>query len=215
MLVLMFTVGLLYTNCYIVGCTKTKKALIIDPGFNKKAEAESIMKEVNKKDLQIRYIVDTHGHPDHTAGNKIMKEAIDAPILIHEYDAPKLTDTKKNLSRMFGFNVASPPADKTLKEGDVIQVGEVRLKVLHTPGHSRGSISLLGQDAVFTGDTLFAGSIGRYDFPDSSSKEIVRSLKRLSMLPDHFRMYPGHGPTSTIGEEKRHNPFLQNLNFGF
>ena len=215
MLVKIFTVGLLYINCYLVACSETKKALIIDPGFNKRAEAESIMKEVNKNDLQIRYIVDTHGHPDHVAGNGITKEVTGAPILIHKYDAPMLTDANKNISRMFGFHVVSPPADKTLNEGDTIQVGEVRLKVLHTPGHSRGSISLLGQDAVFTGDTLFAGSIGRYDFPDSSFKEIMRSLKRLSMLPDYFKVYPGHGPTSTIGEEKRHNPFLQNLNLGF
>ncbi len=105
----------------------------------------------------------------------------------------------------------SPPADKNIREGDSIQVGEVQLKVLHTPGHSRGSISLLGEDAVFTGDTLFAGSIGRYDFPDSSHAEIFRSLRRLARLPDHFKVYPGHGPVSTIGEEKRRNPFLRNL----
>ncbi len=213
MLTTMFTVGQVYTNCYLVACIKTKKALIIDPGFNEKAEAENIMKEVDKNNLQIRYIINTHGHPDHTTGNGIIKKTTGASILIHKYDAPRLVSAGENLSRMFGFHSVSPPADKMLDEGDVVQVGEVRLKVLHTPGHSRGSISLLGQDAVFTGDTLFAGSIGRYDFADSSFKEIMVSLKKLSTLPDYLKVYPGHGPTTTIGEEKRRNPFLQNIDF--
>lgn len=214
MLVKRFIVGLLHINCYLVACPKTKEALIIDPGLKERTEAERIMKEVDQNGLQIRYIVDTHGHPDHISGNGIMKEITGAPILIHEYDAPMLTDADRNLSTMFGYHIVSPPADKTLKEGDIIQIGEVKLKVLHTPGHSRGSISLLGRDAVFTGDVLWAGTIGRYDFPDSSGKEMVHSLKRLAMLPDHFELYPAHGPTSTIGEEKKHNPFLQTLNSG-
>jgi hydroxyacylglutathione hydrolase len=157
----------------------------------------------------VKYIVNTHGHPDHTAGNGLLKDATGAPIVIHELDAPKLTDSSKNLSLLFGLRVTSPPADQTLKEGDIIQAGKVQLKVLHTPGHSKGSISLLGDNVVFTGDTLFAGSIGRYDFPDASYKEIMNSLKRLATLPDHLKVYPGHGPTSTIGHEKRSNPFLQ------
>ena len=211
MLVKRFTVGLLYINCYLVACPKIKEALIIDPGFNKRTEVEEAMNEASQNDLQIRYIIDTHGHPDHIAGNGMLKAATGAPILIHEYDAPMLTDPDRNLSTMFGYHVVSPPADKHLSEGDFIQIGEVQLKVLHTPGHSQGSISLLGEDAVFTGDTLFAGSIGRYDFPDSSYEEIMCSLRRLARLPDHFKVYPGHGPVSTIGEEKRRNPFLRNL----
>jgi glyoxylase-like metal-dependent hydrolase (beta-lactamase superfamily II) len=211
MFVKRFTVGLLYINCYLVACSKIKEGLIIDPGFNERTEVERVIEAASENDLQIRYIVDTHGHPDHIAGNGMLKEATGAPILIHECDAPMLTDPDRNLSTMFGYHVVSPPADKNIREGDSIQVGEVQLKVLHTPGHSRGSISLLGEDAVFTGDTLFAGSIGRYDFPDSSHAEIFRSLRRLARLPDHFKVYPGHGPVSTIGEEKRRNPFLRNL----
>jgi len=209
MIIKMLTVGALYTNCYIVGCAETREALIMDPGFDREAEAQRILREVDQRDLQVRYIVNTHGHPDHTSGNRVVKKATGASILIHEYDAPMLTEAGKSLARLFGLRTESPPADKTLHDGDLIQIGGVTLKVLHTPGHSRGSISLLGDDVVFTGDTLFAGSIGRYDLPGGSFQEIMRSIKnRLATLPDHVKVYPGHGPASTIGEEKRNNPFL-------
>ena len=209
MILEMLTLGALYTNCYIAGCSETREGLIIDPGFDRDTEAEKVLTRVHQHRLEVKYIVNTHGHPDHTAGNGLLKDATGAPIVIHELDAPKLTDSSKNLSLLFGLHVTSPPADQTLKEGDIIQAGKVQLKVLHTPGHSKGSISLLGDNVVFTGDTLFAGSIGRYDFPDASYKEIMNSLKRLATLPDHLKVYPGHGPTSTIGQEKRSNPFLQ------
>jgi hydroxyacylglutathione hydrolase len=209
MILEMLTVGTLFTNCYIVGCIETLEGLIIDPGFNRDNEADRVLKKADQHHLKVKYIVNTHGHPDHTAGNSILKEATGAPILIHELDAPKLTDASQSLAGLFGLRVTSPPADRTLKEGDTIKAGKVQLKVLHTPGHSKGSIALLGGNVVFTGDTLFAGSIGRYDFPDASFKDIMNSLKRLATLPDHMRVYPGHGPMSTIGQEKRSNPFLQ------
>jgi len=212
MITKMFTVGALYTNCYVVGCNETKEALIIDPGFDTELVAKRILREADQLELQIKYIVNTHGHPDHIAGNGIVKKLTSAPILIHEYDAPMLTRATENLTMLFGLRTASlPPADRILHNGDAIKVGEVMLRVLHTPGHTRGSISILGNDVVFTGDTLFAGSIGRTDLPDSSPKEIMSSLKKLTILPDHIKVYPGHGPASTIGEEKKSNPFLQNL----
>ena len=205
----MFTVGMIATNCYLVGCTETKEALIIDPGFDTKDEAKKILAEAKKHGLKIKYIINTHGHPDHTSGNKFLKELTGAPILIHEYDAPKLTG--ENIPTFFGLRSTSPPADKMLREGDIIQVGTIKLKVLHTPGHSRGGISLLGDGFVFTGDTLFAGSIGRYDFPDASYKELMHSIRdKLTPLPDNTKVYSGHGPPTTIGQEKRYNPFLQN-----
>jgi glyoxylase-like metal-dependent hydrolase (beta-lactamase superfamily II) len=126
-----------------------------------------------------------------------MKEVTGASILIHEYDAQLLRN---------------PSADKTIREGDIIELGEVKLRVLHTPGHSKGSIALLSADVVFSGDTLFAGGIGRYDLPGGSLEEIMNSLKnKLLILPDHLKVYPGHGPVTTIGEERRSNPFLQDL----
>jgi len=209
MIIKMLTLGTLSTNCYIVGCTETKEALIIDPGFEGKKEAERVLREVNQHGLRVKYIVNTHGHPDHIGGNGIIKKATGAPILIHEYDAPMLIGGADNVSGLFGLRATSPPADKMLHEGDVIQAGKIMLRVLHTPGHSRGSISLLGDYVVFTGDTLFAGSIGRYDLPGASFKEIICSVKRLATLPEHAKVYPGHGPTSTIGKEKKSNPFLQ------
>jgi glyoxylase-like metal-dependent hydrolase (beta-lactamase superfamily II) len=204
----MFTVGALFTNCYLVWCEKTKEAIIIDPGFDSETEAMKILKKAEREGLHIKYIVNTHGHPDHVSGNIHAKNFTGAPILIHELDAPLLS--KNDAAVMFGLRIKPIEADKTLRDGDPIKFGQVLLRVLHTPGHSPGSISLLGDNAVFTGDTLFAGSIGRTDFPGSSYKAIMRSLKeRLATLPDNFVVYPGHGPSSTIGEEKRSNPFLQ------
>ena len=210
MILEMLTVGTLYTNCYIVGCSETLDGLIIDPGFDRERETDIILKAVDQHRLMIKYIVNTHGHPDHTSGNRALKEATGAPILIHELDAPKLIDASKNL---FGLRVTSPPADRMLKDRETVQVGQIKLKVLHTPGHSKGGISLLGEKVVFTGDTLFAGSIGRYDLPGGSLEEIKNALKKLMTLPDHMKVYPGHGPASTIGEERKTNPFLQDFSW--
>jgi len=210
MIIKMFTFGMYFTNCYVAGCEETKEAIVIDPGFDRDAEAEKVLGFIKQNDLRVKYIINTHGHSDHTAGNGIMKKATGAPILIHENDAVMLTGVARTMSRIFGLRATSPQADKTLRNGDVIQFGRVKLVVLHTPGHSEGGISLLGEDFVFTGDTLFAGSIGRTDFPGGSFEEIMSSIKtKLVILPDHFKVYPGHGPVSTIGEEKRSNPFLQ------
>ena len=189
MIIKMFTFGMYLTNCYVVGCEETKEAIVIDPGFDRDREAEEVLRFIEQNGFNVKYIINTHGHADHTAGNGIVKKATGAHILIHENDA--IT------------------ADRTLRDGDVIQVGCVKFVVLHTPGHSKGGISLLGEEVVFTGDTLFAGSIGRTDLPGASFGEIMRSIKtKLVTLPDRFKAYPGHGPPTTIGEEKKHNPFL-------
>ncbi len=206
----MFTVGSLYTNCYVAWCSKTKKAVIIDPGFDTQDRAEKVLGFLKESNLKAKFIIDTHGHPDHTSGNGIVKSATSAPILIHKLDANMLSEAGKRLAAMFGFHVASPAADRFLENGDIVKFGEVDLLVLHTPGHSPGSISLIGENCVFTGDTLFAGSIGRVDLPGGSSTQIMRSLReKLAVLPDKFAVYPGHGPESTIGDEKRSNAFLQ------
>ena len=192
MIVKRFKVGWLSTNCYVVGCEETREAAVIDPGLESEAEAELILDYIIQSDLHIKYIINTHGHPDHIAGNATMKEATGASILIHESSAKRVN------------------ANRKLREGDVIQVGNFKLVVLHTPGHTKDGISLLGDNVVFTGDSLFAGSIGRTDFVGGCYEELIRSIKtKLLCLPDSFKVYPGHESFTTIGDEKRHNPFFQ------
>ena len=192
MIVKRFTVGWLSTNCYVVGCEETKEAVVIDPGMESEKETEQILDFIEQNGFRIKYIINTHGHPDHISGNAVMKEATGAPILIHENDAERVK------------------ADRKLHDGDALQVGTLKLVVLYTPGHTKDGISLLGDNVVFTGDTLFAGSVGRTDFIGGSYDELMRSIKtKLLPLPDSFKVYSGHGPSTTIGDEKKHNPLLQ------
>ncbi len=192
MIIKRFKVGWLSTNCYVVGCEETKEAAVIDPGMDSEREAEEILNFIEQNGFHIKYIINTHGHPDHIAGNAIIKKATGAPILIHENNAERVQ------------------ADRKLHEGDALQVGTFKLVVLHTPGHTKDGISLLGDNVVFTGDTLFAGSVGRTDFIGGSYEELMRSIKtKFLCLPDSFKVYPGHESFTTIGEEKKHNPFLR------
>ncbi|MBO8159300.1 MBL fold metallo-hydrolase [Thermosyntropha sp.] len=197
------TVGV---NCYIVGCEETKEVAVIDPGGNPRA----ILNLLQQENLKAVYIINTHGHVDHIGGNRGVKEATGAEILIHEADAKMLTSAVANFSILFGGKITSPPADKLLKDGDIIKIGNtVELKVIHTPGHSPGSICLKTGDVIFVGDTLFQGSVGRTDFPGGSHKQLITNIKeKLLCYDDDVICYPGHGPATTIGFERTHNPFL-------
>ncbi len=192
MIIKCFKVGWLSTNCYIVGCKETEEAVLIDPGLETRAEAELILDYTKKNSYYLRYIVNTHGHPDHISGNAVIKQATGATIMIHEkaYDYVE--------------------ADRKLRDGDIIRLGNFKLVVLHTPGHTPCGICLSGDNIVFTGDSLFAGSIGRTDFPGGSFQQLITSIRtKLLPLPNNFKIYPGHESSSTIGQEKKYNPFLQ------
>jgi len=198
-------VGMLMANCIILGCEETREAAVIDPGD----ETERILLSLADSKLKLKYIINTHGHFDHVGGNKEMKEATGADILIHFLDAPMLSQLSSDAT-LFGFSAEnSPPPDRTLEDNDTISFGEIRLKDIHTPGHSPGGISLYIDNKVFVGDTLFSGSIGRSDLPGGDFNTLISSIKnRLFDLGDDVKVFPGHGPNTTIGREKHSNPFV-------
>lgn len=194
---------------YLVGCQKTKEALVIDPA----GDIDIILEEAEKQKFRITKIVNTHGHIDHIMGNAELKEKTNAAIIIHEADAQFMTGHSHYKLLMFDAN-PSPPPDLTVKEGDTIPFGEEELRVIHTPGHSVGSMCLYAPGYVFTGDTLFVEGVGRTDLPGGSWPMLLRSItKKLFSLPDETVVFPGHNygykPTSTIGAEKKNNPFLE------
>ena len=210
MIVKQYEVGNFSVFCYLIGDEETKEGLLIDPAD----DAEMLISEAKSNGLsKIKYIVNTHSHVDHIMGNAAMVKKAEAKIIIHEDEGKYLVRTPSDLLMMFRAT-PSPAADILVKEGDVIQVGRVGLKVIHTPGHSPGGMSLYMDGMVFTGDTLFVGSAGRTDFPGSSWDEMESSIRnKLYVLPGDTVVFPGHNygptPTSTIQYERRHNPFVR------
>jgi glyoxylase-like metal-dependent hydrolase (beta-lactamase superfamily II) len=182
----------------------------VDPGL----EPDKIVNEIAALGVEPVAILNTHGHADHIAGNGAMKERWPAcPLIIGAGDADKLTDPEGNLSAGFGLPLVSPPADKTVREGDVLDLAGVRWTVRETPGHCRGHVVFIAMEfdpiIVLGGDLLFAGSVGRTDFPDGDAQQLVASVReKLFTLPDSTVVLPGHGPATTTGEEKRSNPFV-------
>jgi hydroxyacylglutathione hydrolase len=199
------TVGPIMANCYIVGCEETKVAAVIDPGD----EADRILIVLAEAGLTVQTIINTHGHFDHVSANQRMKEVTGAELLIHALDAPMLSQLSATAAAWGMSSEDSPPPDRTIAHGDVVQVGNIDLTVIHTPGHTPGGISLHSNKAVFVGDTLFAGSIGRTDFPGGDFGVLKTSIqKKLFTLDDDVTVYPGHMGLTTIGQEKRTNPFV-------
>jgi glyoxylase-like metal-dependent hydrolase (beta-lactamase superfamily II) len=183
-------VGMYQANCYILGCKETKEGAVIDPGD----EVPRIVNEATRADLTIRYILLTHGHPDHVGGVHELKRVVKAPVLIHKGDVGGLDF----------------PPDGYLSDGQEIQVGNYMLKIIHTPGHSPGGICIHAPGVVFTGDTLFAGSIGRSDLPGASHEQLIEGVvKKIFTLGGELRVYPGHGPHTTIGRERQTNPWFR------
>jgi len=198
-------VGLFDTNCYIVGSQSSGEGMIIDPGD----KAKAILKKVEELGLDIKLIVLTHGHIDHVGALKKIKEATGVEVAMHSDDAQSLG--KQPLGIVLGLFYPAPPSpDRLLEDGDSIDVGDLRFEVLHTPGHTPGGICLLGEGVIFSGDTLFKYSVGRTDLPGGSYTKLMDSIQaKLMTLPDDTVVYPGHGPDTTIGGERKGNPFLQ------
>jgi glyoxylase-like metal-dependent hydrolase (beta-lactamase superfamily II) len=201
MLIKKIVVGGMQSNCYIAGDQDTKEVFIIDPGGDHKR----IVSAIEKNGLKAKAVINTHGHIDHISANN----HLGLPVWIHEADADFLSDAGRNLSSLMGFNLKSPAAAKLLKDGDLLKAGEVSFEVIHTPGHTPGSICLRSGRVIFSGDTLFYSGVGRTDFP-YGSEEALRSsiINRLFRLEDDIVVYPGHGPSTTIGREKGGDPFI-------
>jgi hydroxyacylglutathione hydrolase len=209
-------VGFGAANCYIVACRETKEGVVIDPGTMDTEDTSELAREIRRLGVRVRYILNTHGHPDHMSGNDYLKVAVGGEVLIHQLDALKLTDPVRNASRMFGMDIHVSPPDGLVKDGDVVSFGDRSLTVVHTPGHSSGGVVFSSDGFVLTGDTLFAGSIGRSDLPDSSDEGtaaydvLLQSIRdKLLTLPDETVVLPGHGTATTIGDERERNPFLR------
>jgi len=210
-------IGPVEANCYIVGCKQTKEGLVIDPG----ADGEKILETIQKKEVNIKYIINTHAHIDHIGANKYLKDKLSAEICMHEEDIKFLKDSSLNLSDFAPPDsqdefLPFPQPDIVLHDGSRLKIGNIEASILHTPGHTPGGISIVINPApacrggVYTGDTLFWGSIGNTSFPLSDYELLINSIKnKLLTLPDDFIVYPGHGSPTTIGKEKRENPYLK------
>lgn len=204
MIIERLVVGMLECNCYLVGCDDTKVGIVIDPG----GDAPAVLDRVEQLGLNIKCILNTHGHIDHIAANRPVKEATGAQIAIHRDDAQWLITDQGDYARMLGVLSPGPPADVLLDEGDQVEFGNESLQVIHTPGHSLGGISLVGDGLVFCGDTLFAMGVGRVDLPGGSWETLMHSIKtRLFSMPDDTTVYTGHGSPTTVGREKGFNPW--------
>jgi hydroxyacylglutathione hydrolase len=200
-------VGLLEVNCYILGDEDTREAVVIDPGGDEAA----ILDVLNHNQFQLKLIIDTHGHFDHVDANQPLKDATGAQIAIHQADATMLHQPSAEAMFFTGNRLRLSQPDILLQENDILTFGPYRLKVLHTPGHTPGGISLVLEDHpyVYVGDLLFAGSIGRTDFPGGDYDALINAVRtKIFPLGDNYTVYPGHGPVTTVAQERKYNPFF-------
>ena len=204
-------VGALWTNCYLVWDSQ-KHGFFVDPG----GDASELARFACNNDITIDWVIITHGHIDHIAGLTSLRNLAENGVAIHEKDADCLTNSNRNLSNQFVEQTSTfLAAEKTLLDGEILHVGSMSIEVIHTPGHTRGGICLYVTDGdesiLLSGDTLFANSVGRTDLPGGDYKELKKSLQRLCRLPDALVVYPGHGPETTIGEEKKNNQYFNGI----
>ncbi len=193
------------TNTYLVWDEISKEAAIIDPA----AESQTMIDEIKNMDINLKYLISTHAHGDHIAGNESMNRNFDVKICIHKDDVAALTDSTLNLSSYISANLKAPQPDIILNNGDTLYLGNEKLEIIHTPGHTKGGICILTGNLLFSGDTLFAEGIGRADLPGGDYETLLNSIKKkLFVLDGEIKVLPGHGPSSTIEDEKVGNPFV-------
>ncbi|MCG2686417.1 MBL fold metallo-hydrolase [Candidatus Parcubacteria bacterium] len=210
MQILCLPLGQLQTNCYLVSCPQTNEGIIIDPADS----GDFIAQKVQELGIKPQLIVATHGHFDHVLGALELKMALQIPFALHPNDLPILNNVQKSARYWLKAKAdPPPPVDRWLREGDILQFGQEKLTVIETPGHTPGGISLYdGESTLFSGDTLFRGAIGRSDYSYSNLTDLRDSLRKLLELPTSCRVYSGHGPSTTIGEEKKNlDNWLKNM----
>ncbi len=207
MIIRNLVVGPLESNCFVIADEKTREALVIDPGD----EPDKILDFITGNNLEVKYIVCTHAHFDHVGAVPEIKKETGAKIIIHR-DELDMYQRSKDLAALWTYELDPlPEPDIFVVEGDKLEIGDVKFEILHTPGHSPGGICIYGEGILLTGDTLFAGSVGRTDFPGGDIEKLKRSFKKLMALPDETKVLPGHGPQSTIGNERIHNLFSHEI----
>ncbi|MGW8311695.1 MAG: MBL fold metallo-hydrolase [Desulfuromonadales bacterium] len=201
------SVGPLQVNCFLVVCQETRDTMVVDPG----EDADRILDVADREGMKISTVVNTHGHFDHIGANQRVIEATGAKLMLHAADLSLLQNARKH-AEVYGLSVSPSPApDRFLAQGDTFMIGTHLFRVSHVPGHSAGSICLLSDRHLFVGDVLFAGSIGRTDLPGGDFELLVKGIReQLFCLPEETIVHPGHGPDTTIGQERRHNPFVGN-----
>jgi glyoxylase-like metal-dependent hydrolase (beta-lactamase superfamily II) len=206
MIVHPMTLGMFGVNNYLVHSPGSSKALLIDAC----EDYPSILKKIAELNLELVYLINTHGHGDHIAGNEAIIQKTGAKLLIGARETPYLSDANLNLSAWMGAALFSPPPDRLLNEGDVVELENIRLEILHTPGHTPGHITLVTEGIAFVGDVIFRESIGRTDFPGGSYETLIETIRtKIYTLPENTILYNGHGPQTTVAHEKRYNPFVR------
>lgn len=200
------TLGLFGGNNFLIHSPDSPNAILIDACDDPK----SILANISELNLELIYLINTHGHGDHIAGNEEIIKQTGAKLMIHPLDEPYLSNPELNLSAFMGVELRSPSPDRLLNEGDIVELDDIWLKVLHTPGHTPGNITLVAEEIAFVGDVIFRESIGRTDFPGSSHTQLIETIRtKIYTLPDNTVLYNGHGPETTVGHEKKFNPFVR------
>ncbi len=207
MIIKSLSVGPLENNCFIIANEGTGESLLVDPGD----EPDRILDVINENEFKVKYLVCTHAHFDHVGAVPEIKKETNAKIVIHR-DEVSIYEKVPDLSALFGFEIDPlPEPDILVLEGDQLVVGDLKFQILHTPGHSPGGICLYGEGIIITGDTIFAGSVGRTDLYGGDIEKLKKSIKRLMTLPEEVKIFPGHGPQSTIGYERNNNLFYRGI----